>query len=228
MQHNTHMPKKKLSDIVFHRVSPPDTKADVSVDDLAAVLVRRLGLKRKESRSNHGRLLLELLKYRRDSVPIDIQKISSILQVSQSQAYEELRKWRTLGLIEFVKIPSQGGFIKGYMMPATTTNRLLDRVESSLKSFMRKTRRIAKDFDDLLMLDAARASKEEKPKESPIVAPAAVPVKKQLIGDDEDDVPEEPQDDYGDDEDGSEDEGDDETIADEGHADDTVPKGVGG
>ncbi len=155
-----------MSDIVFHRISPPDSKSEMNTDDLANVLVRRLGLKRKESRSNHAQLLLELIKYRRDNIPIDIEKISKILEVSQSQSYEELRKWRTLGLIEFVKIPSQGGFVKGYMMPANTTNRLLDRVESSLKSFMRKTRRIAKDFDDLLMLDVARSGKEksvEKP-----------------------------------------------------------------
>lgn len=156
------MTKKKLSDIVFHRISPPDHKAEMTPEDLSNVLVRRLGLKRKESKANHAKLLLELLKYRRDNIPIGIEKIAEILSVSQSQAYEEIRKWRTLGLVEFVKIPAGTSMIKGYMMPVTTTNRLLDRVESSLKSFMRKTRRIAKDFDDLLMLEKARTSKGEK------------------------------------------------------------------
>ncbi|MBI2578525.1 MAG: hypothetical protein HYW26_02310 [Candidatus Aenigmarchaeota archaeon] len=154
------MPKKRLSDIVFQRVSPPDHKLDLSPEDLSSVLVRRLGLKRKESRANHAKLLLELLKYKKENIPLSIEEISTILSVSQSQTYEELRKWRTLGIVEFVKIPSQTGFIKGYMLTSNTVNKLLDRVESSAKSFFRKTRRIAKDFDDLLMLEMARRQKE--------------------------------------------------------------------
>src|SRR3989338_9625096 len=156
------MPKKKLSDIVFQRISPPDGKMDLTVEDLADVLVRRLGLKRKESRAMHSKLLLELIKYKKESIPLSIEQISKILGVSQSQTYEELRKWRTMGLIEFVKIPAGAGFIKGYMLTGNTTNRLLDRVESTTKAFFRKTRRIAKDFDDLLMLEMARASRGEK------------------------------------------------------------------
>lgn len=159
--------KKKLSDIVFQRVVPPDHKADLGVHDLSNVLVRRLGLKRKESRAKHHILLTEMLKYRKENIPLEIGKISQILEVSQSQTYEEIRKWRTLGLLEFVKIPSGMGFAKGYMLTAPTVNRLLDKVESSTKSFMRKTRRIAKDFDDLLMLEVARSSKDtEKPAEN--------------------------------------------------------------
>jgi predicted transcriptional regulator len=168
--------KKKLSDIVFHRVSPPDHKEDMTVEDLSKVLVRRLGLKRKESKADHAKLLLELMKYRRDNVPISIEKIAEILSVSQSQAYEEIRKWRTLGLIEFVKIPSGTDMIKGYMMPMNTTNRLLDRVESSIKSFMRKTRRIAKDFDDLLMLEKARTSKDQPAETEKTAEPELKPV----------------------------------------------------
>ena len=53
------MPKKKLSDIVFQRISPPDGKMSMTTDDLSNVLVRRLGLKRKESRAQHHKLLLE-------------------------------------------------------------------------------------------------------------------------------------------------------------------------
>ncbi|MFH0832142.1 MAG: hypothetical protein V1900_00250 [Candidatus Aenigmatarchaeota archaeon] len=151
--------KKKLSDMVFQRISPPDHKTDLSLEDLSRVLVKRLGLKRKESKARHAELLLELLKMKKDNIPLSIEKISQILQVSQSQTYEELRKWRSIGLIEFVKIPAGSGFIKGYMLPANTVNRLMDRVESSMKSFMRKTRRIAKDFDDLLMLGIARKEK---------------------------------------------------------------------
>jgi hypothetical protein len=153
------MPKKKLSDIVFQRVSPPDEKENLSMEDLSHVLVRRLGLKRKESRAKHAKLLLELIKYKKDSIPLSIEKISQILEVSQSQTYEEIRKWRTLGFVEFVKIPAGESFVKGYMLTGNTVNRLLDHAESATKSFFRKTRRIAKDFDDLLMLEMARAGK---------------------------------------------------------------------
>ncbi|MBI2971176.1 MAG: hypothetical protein HYY37_02010 [Candidatus Aenigmarchaeota archaeon] len=156
------MPKKKLSDMVFQRISPPDTKMDMTVEDLANVLVRRLGLKRKESKAQHAKLLLELLKYKKDNVPVSVEKIAQILAVSQSQTYEELRKWRSLGLVEFVKIPTGTDFVKGYMLSSNTVNRLMDRVESSMKGFMRKSRRIAKDFDDLLMLEMARREKEVK------------------------------------------------------------------
>ena len=156
------MPKRKLSDIVFQRISPPDTNATLTPDDLSHVLVRRLGLKRKESRAKHDRLLLELLKFRKENVPLSIEKISQVLGVSQSQTYEEIRKWRSLGLIEFVKMPAGNDFVKGYMISSNTVNRLMDRVEGSMKSFMRKTRRIAKDFDDLLMLGMAREGKDTK------------------------------------------------------------------
>ena len=151
--------KKKLSDIVFQRISPPDHKDALNPDDLSNVLVRRLGLKRKESRARHDKLLLEMIKYRKDNVPLGIEQMAQILSVSQSQTYEEIRKWRSLGLLEFVKIPAGDGFAKGYMLTGHTVNRLLDKAEASTKSFFRKTRRIAKDFDDLLMLGMARAEK---------------------------------------------------------------------
>ena len=93
------MPKKKLSDIVFQRISPPDEKDSLTMDDLAHVLVKRLGLKRKVSKAQHGKLLLEMIKYKKDGLPLSIEKLSEILQVSQSQTYEEIRKWRTLGFI---------------------------------------------------------------------------------------------------------------------------------
>ncbi len=157
--------KKKLSDIVFQRISPPDHKLDLGPDDMSNVLVRRLGLKRKVSRANHSKLLLEMIRLKRDNMPLSIDQISQILGVSQSQTYEEIRKWRTLGLIEFIKIPSGEGFAKGYLLTAPTVNRLLDRVEASTKSFFRKTRRIAKDFDDLLMLASARGDKAAKANE---------------------------------------------------------------
>jgi predicted transcriptional regulator len=160
--------KKKLSDMVFQQAQPPDHKSSLTVEDLSRVLVKRLGLKRKESRSSHEKLLLELLKYRKDNLPMTIDQISSILKVSQSQTYEEIRKWRSLGLVEFVKIPMGQGFTKGYILTANTVNRLMDRVESSIKAFMRQTRRISKDFDDLLMLESARRdlrTKEDTKKE---------------------------------------------------------------
>lgn len=158
------MPKKKLSDMVFQRISPPDSKLNLTTEDLSVVFVRRIGLKRKESRAQHAKLLLELLKYKKENIPLEIGKISKILCVSQSQTYEEIRKWRSLGLVEFVKIPAADGFVKGYMLTAGTANRLIDKAEASAKAFFRKTRRIAKDFDDLLMLEMARA---EKGKEVP-------------------------------------------------------------
>ena len=159
------MPKRKLSDMVFQRISPPDTKSALTPDDLSSVLVRRLGLKRKESRAKHDRLLLDLIKFRKENMPVSIEKISQILGVSQSQTYEEIRKWRSLGLIEFVKIPAGDSFVKGYMLTGATVNRLLDKVEASAKSFFRKTRRIAKDFDDLLMLGMARDARGSEPAE---------------------------------------------------------------
>src|SRR3989338_6642069 len=155
----SYMPKKKLSDMVFQRISPPDTKINLTAEDLSDVFVRRIGLKRKESRAQHSKLLLELLKYKKENIPLDIEKISKILSVSQSQTYEEIRKWRSLGLVEFVKMPAADGFVKGYMLTAPTANRLIDRAEASAKAFFRKTRRIAKDFDDLLMLGMARAER---------------------------------------------------------------------
>lgn len=160
------MPKKKLSDIVFQRISPPDDKDTLTMEDLSHVLVKRLGLKRKESRAQHSKLLLELVKYKKDGIPLTIEQISQILQVSQSQTYEEIRKWRTLGFLEFVKMPAGEGFVKGYMLTGNTVNRLLDRAESATKSFFRKTRRIAKDFDDLLMLEMARQGKPIKEEEA--------------------------------------------------------------
>ena len=153
--------KKKLSDMVFQQINPPDEKIELTLNDLSNVLVRRLGLKRKESKANHSNMLLEFIKYKKHNIPLPVEKISQILQVSQSQAYEEIRKWRSIGLVEFVKIPSGQDFSKGYMLTANTTNRLIDKVEQSIKSFIRKTRRIGKDLDDLLMLEFARSSKTE-------------------------------------------------------------------
>ncbi|MEM7813603.1 MAG: hypothetical protein QW548_01745 [Candidatus Aenigmatarchaeota archaeon] len=172
------MPKKKLSDMVFQRIAPPDEKANITSRDLCNVLVRRLGLKRKESRADHANLLYEMVKYRRENIPVAIDKIAQLLSVSQSQAYEEIRKWRTLGLIEFVKVPQGAGFVKGYMLAGATTNRLLDKVDASFKAFMRRTRRIAKDFDDMIGLEVARQEKadraeEKAPEQAEVVSEAS-------------------------------------------------------
>ncbi|MBI4896604.1 MAG: helix-turn-helix domain-containing protein [Candidatus Aenigmarchaeota archaeon] len=155
------MPKRSSSSLVLQHVNPPDSKSELTIDDLSDVLVRRLGLKRKESKAKHDVLLKEMIKYKKDNVPVSIEQIAGILGVSQSQCYEEIRKWRTLGLLEFVKIPAGAGIVKGYMISGVTMNRMLDKVESEMKSFLRKTRRIAKDFDDLLMLDGVRKTKQE-------------------------------------------------------------------
>ncbi|MCD6381496.1 MAG: hypothetical protein J7L43_00770 [Candidatus Aenigmarchaeota archaeon] len=159
------MPKKLLSDIVFKEISPPDYKQNLDAKELAEVLVRRLGLKRKESRADHARLLLEMLRLKRENIPCNIETMAQWLGVSVSQTYEEIRKWRTLSLIEFVKVPTGvkkplgEEYQKGYMLTATTINRLIDRVSSSVGSFLRKTKRIAKDFDDQFMLEFVRKEK---------------------------------------------------------------------
>jgi len=162
------MSKKKLSDMVFQRIAPPDEKANITTHDLCNVIVRRLGLKRKESRANHAMLLHEMVKYRRENMPVGIEKIAQMLGVSQSQAYEEVRKWRTLGMLDVFRVPQGAGEVKGYMLTGPTTNRLLDKVEASFKAFMRRTRRIAKDFDDMVGLEAARAGKTDKPPEEKV------------------------------------------------------------
>ena len=154
------MPKKLLSDIVFRPIIPPDYKKNIDARELAEIIVARLGLKRKSSRADHARLLLELLRFKRDNIPVRIEEISRFLGVSVSQAYEEIRKWRTLGLLEFVKIQKPNGeFEKGYMLAANTVNRLMDKVESSIGAFLRETRRLAKDFDDIFMLEFVRKEK---------------------------------------------------------------------
>jgi len=160
------LPKKNISDIVLKNVFPTDDRQMTS-KELADIIVKRLGLKRKKSIADHGKLLLELLNYRKKGVPVSIDEISSILGVSISQTYEEIRKWRTMGILEFVKIPRGDSFIKGYMLSGSTSNRLLDKVESSINSFMRKTRRIAKDFDDIFMLEFVRSQNpENEPKKN--------------------------------------------------------------
>ncbi len=142
-------------------IEPKDDEQPTS-ESIANVLVSRLGLKRKKSVANHAKLLIELLKFKKKGIPVDIDEISRILGVSTSQTYEEIRKWRTLGLIELVKIPRGDSFIKGYMLTGSTVNRLIDKAESSVSSFMRKTKRIAKDFDDIFMLEFVRSQQVQR------------------------------------------------------------------
>lgn len=153
--------KKAVSDILLKQVTPPDYKKNLSSKELSEVIVTRLGLKRKASRADHAKLLLELLSYKKENIPIPIEEMAKIMGVSNSQAYEELRKWRTMGLIEFVKLPNKTGTDtnKGYILAAPTVNRMMDRLDSSLNAFMRETRRISKDFDDLFMLEFVRKEK---------------------------------------------------------------------
>lgn len=154
--------KKKLADIVLKNVNPPDYKTVLTTEDLAEILVRRLGLQRKHSRAKHAKLLKFLLHSRRNNVPVDIDTIAKVLEVSNSQAYEEIRKWRTIRILEFVKVPVRdtNEFMKGYMIAGSTVNQLIDRAQSSVNMFLRGTRRIAKDFDDQISAEAARDSKQ--------------------------------------------------------------------
>ena len=153
---------KKLADIVLKEANPPDYKASLSLDDMAEVLVQRLGLQRKVSRANHANLLKFLLHSRRTSTPLTIETIANVLNVSVSQSYEEIRKWRTLGLLEFVKIPVQGTneFMKGYTLAAATVNQLIDKAQSHINAHIRRTKRIAKDFDDQISAEIARQGKK--------------------------------------------------------------------
>ena len=156
--------KKKLADMVFKNVNPPDYKTVLTSDDLAEIVVQRLGLQRKKSRALHAKLLKFLLHSRKNNTPIDIETIAKVLSVSVSQAYEEVRKWRTLKVLEFVKVPVQDSneYMKGYMLSGTTVNQLIDKAQSSTNAFFRSTRRIAKDFDDQIAAEAARDSKKNQ------------------------------------------------------------------
>jgi len=158
--------KKKISDIVLKNINPPDYKTVLSSDDLAEIIVQRLGLQRKVSRAKHAKLLKFLLHARKNNTPLDIETIADVLDVSVSQTYEELRKWRTLHILEFIKVPVKDSdqFMKGYMLSGTTVNQLVDKATSSINMFIRRTRRIAKDFDDYVSAEIARESIPSKPK----------------------------------------------------------------
>ena len=149
---------KRMADVVLKEINPPDFKTTVSSDDLAEILVQRLGLQRKVSMAKHAKLLKFLLHSRRNNTPIPIETIAKVLEVSLSQTYEELRKWRTLGLLTFVKMPVQGTdeFMKGYVLDGSTVNQLIDKAQSQINAFIRRTKRIAKDFDDQISAEAAR------------------------------------------------------------------------
>ena len=154
---------KKMADIVLKEINPPDFKTTISSDDLAEILVQRLGLQRKVSMAKHAKLLKFLLHSRRNNTPIPIETIAKVLEVSLSQTYEELRKWRTLGLLTFVKMPVQGTdeFMKGYVLDGSTVNQLIDKAQSQINAFIRRTKRIAKDFDDQISAEAARQAIEK-------------------------------------------------------------------
>ena len=155
--------KRQLNDILLKNVQPPDYKTSISSADLADVLVRRLGLQRKSSHAKHAELLLWLLQRCKEQVPVTMEQMARVLGVSVSQAYEELKKWRSLSLLEVAKVPVRGSseLMKGYLLAGGTINQLLDRVQSSANAFIRATRRIAKDLDDQLSAEVARAAKKE-------------------------------------------------------------------
>ena len=152
---------KKLADIVLKEVNPPDYKLALTLDDMAEVIVQRLGLQRKVSRADHAALLKFLLHSRKTNTPIPIETIATVLKVSVSQSYEEIRKWRTLGVLEFAKTPVQGTseYMKGYYLAAPTVNQLIDKAQSQINAHIRRTKRIAKDFDDQISTEIARQAK---------------------------------------------------------------------
>lgn len=154
---------KKLADIVLKEVNPPDYKVSLTLDDMSEVLVQRLGLQRKVSRANHAKLLRFLLHAKKNNTPLTIDTLAKVMEVSVSQTYEEIRKWRTLGLLEFVKTPVQGTqdqYIKGYTLAASTANQLIDKAQLHVNAQIRRTKRIAKDFDDQIAAEIARQAKQ--------------------------------------------------------------------
>jgi hypothetical protein len=159
--------KKKISDIVLKNINPPDYKTVLSSDDLAEILVQRLGLQRKVSQAKHAKLLKFLMHAKKNNTPLDIETIADVLGVSVSQTYEELRKWRTLRLLEFVRVPVKDSdkLMKGYLLAGSSVNQLVDRATSSINMFIRQTRRIAKDFDDYVSTEVARKALPERPRE---------------------------------------------------------------
>ncbi len=124
---------------------------------------------REVSVSMHSKLLKFLLHTRRNNTPLPIETMAKILEVSVSQTYEELRKWRTLGLLTFVKMPVQGTneFMKGYVLDGATVNQLIDKAQAQINAFIRRTRRIAKDFDDQVSAEAARQAKSPQNQPNP-------------------------------------------------------------
>lgn len=145
------MPKRNLSDIVLQQIKAPEYIEDFSIDKLADILIRRLGIKRKESKANHKKFFLELLKER---YPIPFIDVSRILGVSQSQTYEELRKWRTLGLVKFSNVVDENGNKrKGYALVTNDMKKLIDIVRDVLNKFMNETEEIALNFEKLYKKD---------------------------------------------------------------------------
>ncbi|HLD57785.1 MAG TPA: hypothetical protein VJA47_05735 [archaeon] len=154
---------KKLADIVLKEVNPPDYKVSLTLDDMSEVLVQRLGLQRKVSRANHAKLLRFLLHAKKNNTPLTIETLAKVMEVSVSQSYEEIRKWRTLGLLEFVKVPVQGvsdQYMKGYTLAASTANQLIDKAQIHINAHVRRSKRIAKDFDDQIAAEIARQAKQ--------------------------------------------------------------------
>ena len=154
--------KGKSGDIILRDVHPEDSKESLTPRDLAEALVQRLGLQRKKSTAQHADLMNFLLEQKKAQVPVDINQIAKVLSVSTSQAYEEIRKWRSLRVLEAVKVPVQGSneFMKGYMLSGITANQLVEKAQSSANAFFRTTKRLAKDFDDLTSAETARAAKQ--------------------------------------------------------------------
>ncbi len=147
-----------MPDMVFRDADPPE---GYGVRELADTIVFRIGVKRKKSMADHGKLLLEMLRYRKSMLPIDVDEIAKILGVSKPQAYDEIKKWKDLGLVEVVSVPYADSHIRGYMLTAHTINKLIDRIESRARSFIKKTRRLAKELDDYLAVENLKERSEK-------------------------------------------------------------------
>ncbi len=138
-------------DVLLRDVEPGE-----GLEGLAKAVVEMLGLERKAGSARHEQLLLEFLRMRKKEIPLTIEEIARTLGVSVPQAYHEMRKWKTLGIVDNVRVPAGDGYLKGFMLSASTLNRAMDRVEYRVRALLRKVRRVAKELDDMLAAENFR------------------------------------------------------------------------
>ena len=135
------MPKRNVSDIMFQQIKAPKYKEDMSVDVLGDILIKRLGLKRRESKAKHKELLKKLIDSEK---PLSFEDVKETLGVSQAQTYEELRKWRTIGILKFVYHGD-----RGYVLVSKNMAELIEKVRKEINTFLDETKNIAVLYEEM-------------------------------------------------------------------------------